>query len=193
MYLKQLIEINLGILNPSTPQPLNPSTPQPLNPSTPQPLNNLLLPMIKKTPTPDEALAKMEHFCAYRERCPKEVRTKLAALGMRGQTAEQIFRILEEDGFFNEERFAMAFAGGKFRVNHWGRVRIRIELRMRGIAPHLIEQALTSIDEQAYLDLLKQLIEKKKAYYHGQEQARDKTIAALIRAGFEPELVFEGV
>ena len=57
----------------------------------------------------------------------------------------------------------------------------------------LIEQALTSIDEQAYLDLLKQLIEKKKAYYHGQEQARDKTIAALIRAGFEPELVFEGV
>ena len=93
---------------------------------------------------PDEALAKMEHFCAYRERCPKEVRTKLAALGVRGQSAEQIYQVLEEEGFFNEERFAMAFAGGKFRVNHWGRVRIRIELRMRSIAPHLIEQALAA-------------------------------------------------
>lgn len=149
--------------------------------------------MIKKTPTPDEALAKMEHFCAYRERCPKEVRTKLAALGMRGQAAEQIYQVLEEDGFFNEERFAMAFAGGKFRVNHWGRVRIRMELRMRNIASHLIEQALASIEEEAYMDLLKQLIEKKKAFYQGQEQARDKTIAALLRAGFEPELVFGGV
>lgn len=143
-----------------------------------------------KQPTTDEALAKLEYFCAYRERCPKEVRTKLSELGVRGEQAEQIFHVLQEDGFFNEERFAMAFAGGKFRVNHWGRVRIRIELRMRSIAPDLIEQAIDSIDETAYLELLQQLLEKKKEYYAGQEQARDKTAAALIRAGFEPELVF---
>ena len=143
--------------------------------------------------TTDEALAKLEYFCAYRERCPKEVRTKLSELGVRGEMAEQIFNVLHEDGFFNEERFAMSFAGGKFRVNHWGRVRIRIELRMRSIAPHLVEQAIGSIDENAYLDLLQQLLEKKRAYYEGQEQARDKTVAALIRAGFEPELVFRMV
>jgi len=140
--------------------------------------------------TTDEALSKLEYFCAYRERCPKEVRTKLSELGMRGEAAEQIFHVLQEDGFFNEERFAMAFAGGKFRVNHWGRIRIRIELRMRNIAPELIEQALASIDEDAYIGLLQDLLEKKRQYYEGQEQARDKTIAALIRAGFEPELVF---
>ena len=62
--------------------------------------------------TPDEALAKLEHFCAYRERCPKEVRAKLAELGVSGQDAVQIFEVLEGDGFFNEARFAMAYAGG---------------------------------------------------------------------------------
>lgn len=140
--------------------------------------------------TTDEALAKLEYFCAYRERCPKEVRTKLSELGVRGEQAEQIFEVLQTDGFFNEERFAMAYAGGKFRINHWGRIRIRIELRMRNIAGDLIEKAIDSIDETAYMELLRQLLEKKREYYEGQEQARDKTAAALIRAGFEPELVF---
>lgn len=140
--------------------------------------------------TPDDALAKLEHFCAYRERCPKEVRTKLAELGMQGPTAEQIFTVLRDDGFFNEERFALAFAGGKFRMNHWGRVRIRLELRTRGIAPNLIQQALDSIGEAEYVALLKQLIEKKRRQYDKDDHAREKTAAALIRAGFEQELVF---
>lgn len=145
---------------------------------------------MKKSLTTDEALSKLEYYCAYQERCPKEVRAKLAALGVPHAAAEQIFEVLQADGFINEERFAMAFAGGKFRVNHWGRVRIRIELRMRHIAPELIEKAIDSIDEKAYSDLLQQLFEKKRAQYEGKEQARDKTAAALIRAGFEPEQVF---
>lgn len=140
--------------------------------------------------TPDEALAKLEHFCAYRERCPKEVRAKLAELGLKGGDAEQIFEVLREDGFFNEERFALAFAGGKFRVNHWGRVRIRLELRTRDIAPDVIQRALDSIDEQEYLKLIKQLLEKKRRQYEGDEHAREKSAASLIRAGFEQELVF---
>lgn len=140
--------------------------------------------------TPDEALAKLEHFCAYRERCPKEVRSKLAALGIHGQVAEQIFESLREDGFFNEERFALAYAGGKFRINHWGRVRIRQELRMREITEPVIRQALSSIDDVEYVTLLKQQLEKKRRQYDRDEHTREKTAASLIRSGFEPELVF---
>lgn len=146
----------------------------------------------EKPLTPDAALARMEHFCAYRERCPKEVRNKLTQLGMSGADAEQIFEALREDGFFDEERFAVAYAGGKFRVNHWGRVRIRQELRMRDIAPAIIQKALDSIDEPAYVELLEQLIDKKRRQYEKEDgQAREKTAAALIRAGFEQELVFK--
>jgi regulatory protein len=140
--------------------------------------------------TPDEILSKLEHFCAYRERCPKEVRAKMAELGARGEIADQIYTVLETDGFFNEARFAQAFAGGKFRINHWGRVRIRIELRMRGIAPNLIRDALATINENEYIQVLQQLLDQKRAYYAETDNAREKTIAALMRAGFEQDLIF---
>jgi len=140
--------------------------------------------------TPDEALAKLEFFCAYRERCPWEVRQKLRELGIGGETAEQIYGVLEADGFFNEARFAEAYAGGKFRVNQWGRVRIRLELQQRHIAPHLIRQALESIDEETYVAVLKQLIGKKRQQLGAGARENAKIAAAIIRAGYEPELVF---
>ncbi len=145
----------------------------------------------KNTPlTPDEALQKMERFCAYRERCPKEVRSKLAEFGLSRADAEQIYQVLEEDKFFNEARFAMAFAGGKFRYNYWGRVRIRQELKMRSISPELIAQALDSIDQEEYEALIHKLLDKKREQYAGDDNAREKTAASLIRAGFEMDLVF---
>lgn len=144
----------------------------------------------QKPLTPDEALQKMERFCAYRERCPKEVRSKLAEFGLSSADAEQIYHVLEEDKFFNEERFAMAFAGGKFRYNHWGRIRIRQELRMRDISPALISQALDAIDQEEYEALIQKLLEKKREQYANDQNAREKTAASLIRAGFEMELVF---
>ena len=140
--------------------------------------------------TPDEALAKLEFFCAYRERCPWEVRQKLRELGIGGETAEQIYGVLEADGFFNEARFAEAYAGGKFRVNQWGRVRIRLELQQRHIAPHLIRQALESIDEETYVAVLKELIGKKRRQLGAGAGEKAKLAAAIIRAGYEPELVF---
>jgi regulatory protein len=140
--------------------------------------------------TPDEILAKLENFCAWRERCPKEVRAKLTELGARGEIADQIYEVLHTDGYFNEARFAHAFAGGKFRINHWGRVRIRLELQVRGISSVLIREALESIDEAEYLARLLQIMEQKKAQYEGADHARIKTAAALARAGFEDELIF---
>lgn len=145
--------------------------------------------------TPDEALLKLEHFCAYRERCPQEVRRKLAELGMHGETAGQIYQVLENDGFFNEVRFAEAYAGGKFRINQWGRVRIRLELQQRAISPAVVQQALALIDESAYLQTLQELLEKKRQQLGPEAGPQDKAkmAAALIRAGFEPELVFRYV
>ena len=144
------------------------------------------------TLTPDEILAKLEYFCAYQERCPQEVRRKLTELGAHGEVAEQIYSVLENDAFFDEARFAEAYAGGKFRVNQWGRVRIRLELRRRDIAPDAIRQALDSIGEEEYLSVLQKQIAKKKEKWPAPNDcaAKAKTEAALIRAGYEPELVF---
>ncbi len=152
------------------------------------------MPFQRKKPvqplTVDEALPKIENFCAYRERCSKEVRARLKEMGMSGADAEQIMEVLQEDGFYDEGRFALAYAGGKFRINHWGKVRIRQELQMRDIPPELIQQALHSIEEEEYAQVFRQLLEKRRQHYAGDHQAREKTAAALIRTGFEPELVF---
>lgn len=155
-------------------------------------MNTTTIRQAEKAWTADEILAKMEHFCAYRERCPQEVRRKLAELGAENETAEQIYSVLEADGFFNEARFAAAFAGGKFRVNQWGRVRIRLELRQRGISPDIIREALETIGEEEYRGVLQRLIEKRRQQWPSPDDAaaRSKTAAAMIRAGYEPELVF---
>jgi regulatory protein len=140
----------------------------------------------------DEALLKLEQFCAFRERSPKEVREKAASLGLHGEAAEKVLESLRADKFFDEVRFAAAYASGKFRSNHWGRVRIRRELRLREIDPDVIERALGDIDEAEYTGLLRQLLAKRRAELErrADDQAREKAAATLIRAGFEPDLVF---
>ncbi len=153
------------------------------------------MPFFKKsTPlTPAEALPRLEGFCAYRERAPREVTDKIRELGLRGAEAEQLFDVLADDGFFSEERFARAFAGGKFRQNYWGRVRIRLELQQRGISPKMIAEALAeATPDEAYHAVFQKLMEKKRAELErlGAENAREKLAAYLIRTGFEPDLVF---
>lgn len=141
--------------------------------------------------SPDELLLRMENFCAYRERCPKEVRTKLLELGAAAELAREIFDSLKADKFFDETRFATAYASGKFRNNQWGKVRIRLELRMRDIAPGIIQEALALIDQEEYEKVLLKLLQKKLLQYEGDDKSREKSAASLIRAGYEPELVFK--
>jgi regulatory protein len=142
--------------------------------------------------TPDEALAKLEHFCAYRERCPQEVRQKIAELRVASDLGEQLYQLLASEKFFDEQRFTEVFVRSKFRGNHWGRVRLRQELSMRAIAPELIEQALAEqISEHEYTELVHNLLQKKMTQWTGDPQAKQKAAAGVIRSGFEPSLVFD--
>lgn len=143
-----------------------------------------------KQHTLEDALPKLEHFCAYQERCPQEVREKIKDLGLRGEAAERLYVLLETDGFFQEERFALGFVRGKFRNNKWGRNRIQQALRLKGIGDELVSQALETIDPEEYAQTLQGLWEKKSREYEGDPKGKSKTAAALIRAGFEPSLVF---
>ena len=140
--------------------------------------------------TPDEALAKLEHFCAYRERCSSEVLEKIKELRLSKDLGEQLFDVLQTDRFFDDVRFAEIFARGKFRGNQWGKIRIRMELKMRQLPPHIIENALDLIDDAAYSETIETLLKKKLSQWHDDPQARHKAAASVIRSGFEPNLVF---
>lgn len=143
--------------------------------------------------TVEEATQRMERYCAYQERCHQEVVRKLYDMRMIPEAIDAILVHLIDQNFLNEERFAMAFAKGKFRQKNWGRMRIRRELKMRGIGEYLIRKALSEITEAEYLESLDQLIEKKCAQWShiNQESIAQKLYAYLAYRGWENELIYD--
>ena len=61
----------------------------------------------------EKALEKIKQYCAYQERCHSEVRNKLYGFGLNSEEIETIISTLIQENFLNEERFALAYAGGK--------------------------------------------------------------------------------
>ncbi|MCB0636012.1 MAG: RecX family transcriptional regulator [Lewinella sp.] len=146
--------------------------------------------------TKEQALQKLQRYCAYQDRCHQEVRFKLLDLGVYGDTLEEIMAELVEERFLDEERFARSFARGKFRMKQWGRVRIRRELKQRDISDYCIRQAMTEIDDAAYDNTLRELLRNRWLHYAQENddfKRRQKTAAVALRRGFEPELVWAGI
>lgn len=143
--------------------------------------------------TPSQALLKSAHYCAYQERCQKEVRAKLAEWGLWGVDAENIVLQLIEQNYLNEERFARAFAGGKFRTKQWGRNKIKIELRQREISDYCLSKAMLEIDGDDYLKVLEaEAIKKLKGTKDKDTRVKKlKASRYLIGKGFEPDLTWD--
>ncbi|MCX6282273.1 MAG: regulatory protein RecX [Bacteroidetes bacterium] len=108
---------------------------------------------------------------------------------------------LREEGFISDERFARAFVRGKWRVNHWGRIKITFELRARKIPESLIREALVEIDADTYRETLRELTEKKAKDIRLQKREknnsgknlnlRDKLFNFALGKGYESDLVRE--
>src|SRR3990170_4529848 len=104
--------------------------------------------------TPREAREKIQRYCAYQERSHREVRNKLHEFGLYRKDVDEIISDLITDGFLNEERFAKAFAGGKFRMKKWGRIKISHALEAKGISQNCIRIGLKEIEEASYVTSL---------------------------------------
>jgi regulatory protein len=147
----------------------------------------------KKRLTPNQALIKAESTCAYQERCQQEMRDKLYEWGLHSADVENIIAKLITDNFLNEERFAKAYAGGKFRIKKWGKVKIKIELKKRKISDYCIKKAMQEIDDNDYRKTIKELIVKKsKEIKGGKEYVRKYKIAKYITSrGFEQDMIWD--
>lgn len=143
--------------------------------------------------TVEEATKKLEHYCAYQERCHKEVKQKLRDMNMIPEAADIIVVHLLEHNFLNEERFARAYARGKFRIKKWGKYRITLELKRKDIAKFNVNQALTEIDEAEYIEVFNDLSEKKVNSLKESDKykKRKKLIDYLLYRGWESHLVYE--
>lgn len=146
--------------------------------------------MYKKQLTKEQALQKLKHYSAYQERCHSEVKEKLYSLGVWKKDHDEIIATLIEENYLNEERFAIAYAGGKFRIKHWGRVKIKYELKQKQVSDYSIKKALKQIDEEEYMKLLNKLAKEKYAALKSEQYLvrKKKTMDYLIAKGFEVEL-----
>ncbi|WP_207497171.1 regulatory protein RecX [Aridibaculum aurantiacum] len=139
----------------------------------------------------EQILKKIKHYCAYQERCHSEVKEKLYSLGLYKNQVEEIIANLIADNYLNEERFAIQYAGGKFRIKHWGKRKISYELKQKGVSSYCIKIGLKSIDEEEYENTLAKLALAKWDSLRGQQYLvkLNKTKTYLVQKGFEPDMV----
>ncbi|WP_294824193.1 regulatory protein RecX [uncultured Flavobacterium sp.] len=148
---------------------------------------------MQKSFTLDEAKKKLEHYCAYQERCHEEVLQKLKELAMIPQAIDVIIVHLIEHNFLNEERFAGSFARGKFRIKHWGRRRIVNELKRRNISIYNINKALREIPDEEYYEAFNNLAQKEwdRSLEKNLQRKKKKVSDYLLRKGYESDLVLD--
>jgi regulatory protein len=139
------------------------------------------------------ALAKAENYCAYQERSQQEVRDKLYEWGLWPDAIEQVISELIQGNFLNEERFAKAYAKGKFSQKAWGRVKIKQGLKLKRVPDVLIKKALLIIDADDYFAALIKLLEKKASTVSEKNELkrRYKLQQYAMGRGYEADLIAE--
>ena len=110
--------------------------------------------------TVSEIITKLERYCAYQDRCTQEVLTKLRSLQVEEKEAQQILRLLKNDGFVDDERYAQSYIRGKIGLKQWGKQKIRMSLLQKGIPKELINKYLEYITPQQYTDNLQAAVRK---------------------------------
>lgn len=139
------------------------------------------------------ALEKLRKYCAYQDRCHKEVRTKLLSLKVYGEELEEIISALIQDNFLNEERFARSYARGKFRIKKWGLNKIKQQLKLRQISEYCIKKAEEEIDRTEYRETLQVILEAQMEKNKNLSflLSRDKAIKYALGRGYEAKLIYE--
>lgn len=151
--------------------------------------------MPKESYTLEEATRKLEGYCAYQDRCHKEVVKKLQEMGMIPLAIDSILSHLIKENYLNEERFAKSFARGKFNIKKWGKRRIVAELKARDISKYNMQIALKEIDEGHYLKTFEDLAKKRLNQIKETDiqKKKKKLTDYLLYRGWESHLVYEKV
>lgn len=148
-----------------------------------------------RTYTVEEAKKKLEYYCAYQERCHKEVVQKLKDMRMIPEAIDVIVVHLIQNNFLNEERFAKTFVSGKLKIKKWGKRRLTLELKKKDISKTNISQALSEIDDKEYVEIFNDLAEKR---YLSLKEAnkykkKKKLTDYLLYRGWDSFLVYDKV
>lgn len=142
--------------------------------------------------TPLQAKEKIVHYCAWQERCHYEVAQKLYSFGLNSSEVNEIISFLITENYLNEERFAIQYAGGKFRMNQWGKSKIKQALRQKRVSDYCIRKGLETIDENDYALTFERLKDKKLISLKSEKNIftkKRKLQDYLLQKGYEFDLI----
>jgi regulatory protein len=145
--------------------------------------------------TAHEVLGKARRYCDAQERCHQQVRDKLYAWGCLQDEVEQLIARLIGEGLLNEHRYAEDYAVSKFRQKGWGRVKIRMALRLKKVSMPCINAGLAAIDDEAYLAFLADAVAMLRTRTKGRNawEREQRVKRYLMGRGFEPELIADAL
>jgi regulatory protein len=136
------------------------------------------------------------YYCKYQERCHNEVRNKLYELGFSTITVDdQISELIASD-ILNEERFAMAYTRGKWRMLHWGRNKIKQQLKLKNVSEYCIKKALLEIPDDEYMTMIDDLTKKKwneLRTERSKQTKKAKVYRYMLQKGYEQDLVLGSI
>ena len=157
----------------------------------------------KKNLSVEAALLRLQNYCAYTERTKQEVQKKMQNYGLSEGDAEIVMEKLIKAGFINETRFVKSFAGGKFRIKKWGKRKIEMEMKKKGISGELIEKGLNEVTETGYQETLDELLDKKwklimrsakdEEDYEMKQKRKQKLMRYALQKGYEMDMVVKSV
>ena len=147
----------------------------------------------KKIFTFEETKQKLVNYCVYQDRCHAEVEQKMREFVLIPEAKEEILLYLMKENYLNEERFTRSYIRGKFNIKHWGKTKIKIHLKQKGITEKLINRCYDEIHEDDYLKTVKRLYENYESKLKGLKdyQKKSKTITYLRSRGFEYEVILQ--
>ncbi|MBR4137286.1 MAG: RecX family transcriptional regulator [Bacteroidales bacterium] len=141
--------------------------------------------------TNDAILKKVLRYCAYQDRCTQEVRTKLATFDMPNPEKDKIVKLLVEEGYLDDERYASTFVRSKIHLKKWGVNKIRMALKIKGIGDEIISNALSEINPKIYREELIKVLKAKKINESDPYKKKAKLAQYAIQKGYEPSLVWD--
>ena len=143
--------------------------------------------------SPDQVLDKMAKYCAYQERCVKDVKDKLKIFDISEEEKTKILDYLLDNRFVNDERFAKSFVRGKVNQSGWGLNKIRFHLVQKGIAKEIIDEALGQTDDEVYRQRLIDILKTKSKTVKAENnfEKKRKLAAYAMQKGFEGSLVWK--
>lgn len=151
--------------------------------------------MDKKSLTFDEIKLRLVNYCVYQDRCHYEVEQKMREFLLIPEAKDEIFLYLMKENYLNEERFTRSYIRGKFYIKHWGRNKIKMNLKQKGITEKLISKCMDEIDvddyEKAFMKIYHDYFSKQKGMKDYQKKS--KTIKHLISKGYEYDVVLDVV